>query len=196
VKDEMSERLTEHLARDLDGGFSELVRIHGSAVHTYLYRVTGSATEADDLGQETFLRAYKALRDYTPERRRELHPRAWLLSIAANVWRNDIRSKVRRPVSAASVEDYSERWADTGPGPEEWASRTAEREMLGAALGKLPERFRAAVVLRHVLGMSYAEVAEVQGCPVGTVKAQVSRGLLALRELLGPEAAHLREVRT
>ncbi|MFF9477283.1 RNA polymerase sigma factor [Streptomyces sp. NPDC014733] len=192
----MAERLTEQLARDLDGGFAELVRIHGSAVRTYLYRVTGSATEADDLGQETFLRAYKALLDYTPERRGELHPRAWLLRIATNVWRNDIRSKVRRPVAAVPVEDYSDRWADPGPGPEEWASRTAERELLGAALGKLPERSRTAVVMRHVLGMSYVEVAEAQGCPVGTVKAQVSRGLLTLRKLLGPEAEHLREVRT
>ncbi|MFD0382582.1 RNA polymerase sigma factor [Streptomyces stramineus] len=66
--------------------------------------------------------------------------------------------------------------------------------MLVGALAQLPEAYRVAVVLRHVVGMSYAEVAEVQECPVGTVKAQVSRGLGRLRELLNPEEVTLREV--
>ncbi|MEU3384198.1 RNA polymerase sigma factor [Streptomyces albidoflavus] len=93
----MAEQVTELLAADLDGGFTELVRVHARSVHAFLYRVSGSAAEADDLGQDTFLRAYTALRGYSPQRRRELRPRAWLMTIAANVRRNHVRSSVRRP---------------------------------------------------------------------------------------------------
>ncbi|WP_241779665.1 RNA polymerase sigma factor [Streptomyces natalensis] len=182
------------MATDLDDGFTELVRVHASAVHAFLLRMTGNAAEADDLGQETFLRAYTALQEYSAQRRRALRPRAWLMTIAANVWRNHVRTCVRRPVAAVSVEESCESWAAEGPGPQDHADTVADRALLVAALARLPERARVAVVLRHVVGMSYAEVAEVQGCPVGTVKAQVSRGLSVLREVLEPEVALLREV--
>ncbi|MFJ9416592.1 RNA polymerase sigma factor [Streptomyces sp. NPDC101227] len=192
--DETAEPLCERLATDLDNGFTELVRVHASAVHAFLLRMTGNAAESDDLGQETFLRAYTALQGYSAERRRALRPRAWLMTIAANVWRNHVRSCVRRPVATARVEDACESWPTEGPGPQERMDTAADRALLVAALARLPERAREAVVLRHVVGMSYAEVAEVQRCPVGTVKAQVSRGLGTLRELLEPEVALLREV--
>lgn len=182
--DEMAEELTERLAVDLDDGFTELVRIHASAVRGFLFRVCGSASEADDLGQDTFLRAYTALRSYSPERRRDLRPRAWLMTIAANVWRNHVRTNVRRPVSVAAVEDACQIWPDQRPGPEERASTAEDRGRLVTALTELPENPRVAVVLRHVVGLSYGEIAEAQGCPVGTVKAQVSRGIGSLRQLL------------
>ncbi|MFD8686689.1 RNA polymerase sigma factor [Streptomyces sp. NPDC059651] len=189
-----AEQLTELLARDLDGGFTELVRVHARAVHLFLLRVTGSAAEADDLGQDTFLRAYTALQGYSGPRRRELRPRAWLLTIAANVWRNHVRTSMRRPVSAMRVEDAEDMWSDGRPGPEERASTAEDRDLLVAALSELPEIHRVPVVLRHVMGMSYAEVAQVQGCPVGTAKAQVSRGLGNLRRLLEPREAVRKEV--
>ncbi|MCQ0023157.1 RNA polymerase sigma factor [Streptomyces somaliensis DSM 40738] len=194
MDDEAEQQLTELLAVDLDGGFTELVRVHGRAVYTFLFRVCGSATEADDLGQDAFLRAYTALRGYAPERRRELKPRAWLLAIAANVWRNHVRTRTRRPAPAGvPVEDIADSWTDHRAGPEERAELADDRGRLVTALLQLPEHQRIAVVLRHVMGMSYAEVAEVQGCAVGTVKAQVSRGLGSLRRLLEPAAVSLRE---
>ncbi|WP_394814026.1 RNA polymerase sigma factor [Streptomyces litchfieldiae] len=185
--DEMAEQLTDLLAMDLDGGFTELVRIHGTAVHAFLFRVSGSAADADDLGQDTFLRAYTALQGYDPERRRALRPRAWLMTIAANVWRNHVRTAIRRPVAAVSVDETEDGWPDARPGPEESAATSEDRDRLVAALSELPEIHRVPVVLRHVIGMSYAEVAEVQGCPVGTAKAQVSRGLGSLRRLLAQD---------
>ncbi|THA70102.1 RNA polymerase sigma factor [Streptomyces sp. A0958] len=192
--DEMAEQLTERLAVDLDDGFTELVRLHASAVRAFLFRVCGSAAEADDLGQDTFLRAYTALQGYSPQRRRELRPRAWLMTIAANVWRNHVRTSVRRPVAVTTIEDASQAWPDERPGPEECASTAEERRRLVSALTQLPEKPRVAVVLRHVVGMSYGEIAETQGCPVGTVKAQVSRGVGSLRLLLGPKEPPPREV--
>ncbi|WP_260610170.1 RNA polymerase sigma factor [Streptomyces sp. WAC06614] len=190
----MAEQLTERLAVDLDDGFTELVRVHATAVRAFLFRVTGSAAEADDLGQDTFLRAYTALRGYSPARRRALRPRAWLMTIAANVWRNHVRAGVRRPVSATTVEDACQAWPDDRPGPEERAYHAEDRGRLVSALTELPENPRVAVVLRHVVGLSYGEIAEAQGCPVGTVKAQVSRGIGSLRQLLEAEDPPTREV--
>jgi RNA polymerase sigma-70 factor (ECF subfamily) len=182
--EDTTEQLTERLASDLDDGFTELVRVHAPAVHAFLFRVSGSATEADDLGQDTFLRAYTALRGYSPDRRRELRPRAWLMMIATNVWRNHVRTNVRHPVSATRAEDACGNWPDASPGPEERAATSADRALLVTALAKLPEKHRVAVVMRHVVGMSYNDMAEAQDCPVGTIKAQVSRGIGALREIL------------
>lgn len=197
MDDKAEQQLTELLAADLDGGFTELVRVHGRAVYTFLFRVCGSATEADDLGQDAFLRAYTALRGYAPERRRELKPRAWLLAVAANVWRNHVRTRTRRPALAGMpVEDVAGSWTDHSAGPEERAELADDRGRLVTALLQLSEQQRIAVVLRHVMGMSYAEVAEVQGCPVGTVKAQVSRGLRSLRRLLDPAIPVWEEVAT
>ncbi|MCP9958558.1 RNA polymerase sigma factor [Streptomyces sudanensis] len=197
MDDKAEQQLTELLAADLDGGFTELVRVHGRAVYTFLLRVSGSATEADDLGQDAFLRAYTALQGYAPERRRELKPRAWLLAIAANVWRNHVRTCTRRPALAGMpVEDAAGSWTDLRPGPEERAELADDRGRLVTALLRLPEHQRMAVVLRHVMGMSYAEVAEVQGRAVGTVKAQVSRGLRSLRGLLDSATPVKEEVTT
>lgn len=75
------------------------------------------------------------------------------------------------------MDDAEDAWCDTGPGPAERALNADDRGRLVAALSELPEHQRIPVVLRHVIGMSYAEVAQVQRCPVGTAKAQVSRGM-------------------
>lgn len=192
-KTEREGALTERLAADLDQGFTELVQTQAVIIRTYLLRLTGLPAEAEDLTQDTFLRAYVALQDYSPARRRALRPRAWLMSIATNVWRNDVRTKSRRPASAGQVEDTSH-LPDERPGPVERALTSADRKILVDALVQLPERYRVAVVLRHVMGLSYAEIAEVQQCPVGTVKAQVSRGLTGLRALLGPQGQFPEEV--
>ncbi len=192
--DETTLPLTELLATDLDDGFTELVRTQAAAVRSVLLRLSGSAREADDLGQDTFLRAYTALRDYSPQRRRELQPRAWLLTIAANVWRNHLRTVTRRPATADGVQPAEIDLPDRAPGPEQRALDGAQRDRLVSALAELPEHHRLPVVLRHVGELSYQEVAQILESPVGTVKAQVSRGLAALRSA-PPLAADLAAIR-
>lgn len=114
--DETTLPLTELLATDLDDGFTELVRTQAGTVRSVLLRLSGSARDADDLGQETFLRAYSALREYPPERRGQLQPRAWLLTIAANVWRNHVRTLSRRPGVADGIEVTAIEIPDGSPG--------------------------------------------------------------------------------
>ncbi|MFD9479158.1 RNA polymerase sigma factor [Streptomyces nojiriensis] len=179
--DETTLPLTELLATDLDDGFTELVRTQAGTVRSVLLRLSGSARDADDLGQETFLRAYSALREYPPERRGQLQPRAWLLTIAANVWRNHVRTLSRRPGVADGIEVTAIEIPDGSPGPEQRALDGARRDRLVAALSGLPDHHRLPVVLRHIGELSYQEVAAILDCPVGTVKAQVSRGLATLR---------------
>ncbi|NUV39699.1 RNA polymerase sigma factor [Streptomyces sp. CAI-24] len=181
--DEMPLQVPELLAVDLDRGFAELVRSHGGVVYSVLLRLSGSSRDVEDLVQDTFLRAYTALSGYAPERRGALQPRAWLLAIGTNVWRNHVRTLTRRPVAESGVDVGELPLAAGGPGPEQRAEHVAERERLVAALAELPERYRVPVVLRHIAELGYAEIAELLGCPVGTVKAQVSRGLAALREM-------------
>jgi RNA polymerase sigma-70 factor (ECF subfamily) len=127
------------------------------------------------VAQDTFIRAYKALASYSPERVRELKQKAWLHRIAVNVVRNRVRGVRPRMVELNGSEP------DDATGPEEDVLRKAEIDELAARVACLPPRYREAVVLRHVQDLSYAEVAETLGQPVGTVKANVHRGLKILR---------------
>ena len=141
--------------------------------------------DAADLAAEAFLRAYAALRGYAPTRIAALRLRPWLLTIVLNVARNDIRAAGRRP-RQRSFHPGPEP-LDDGEGPEDHAARHDGQARLGGLLAGLPEAQRTAVVLRHVVGLAYAEVAEVVGCPQGTAKSHVTRGLQRLRACLTEE---------
>jgi RNA polymerase sigma factor (sigma-70 family) len=170
----------DDLADDLDAGYGAFVRMHSGAVYSTALRLSGSRADADDLAQETFVRAYRALRRFDAERVLTLESRAWLLTITVNLWRNQLRRASRRPretgYGAPEV-------VDPRRGPEAAAEATAEVRVLVGLLRELPEHHRVPVVLRHVAGLSYAEISSVLECPVGTAKANVARGLDRLREL-------------
>jgi RNA polymerase sigma factor (sigma-70 family) len=173
--------LSERLSRDLDAAFAEVVDAHERAVFSTALRVSGGTLDAEDLAAETFLRAYVALRSYTPERIRHLNLRPWLITICLNQWRNQIRSASRRPVTAgpAAIDR-----ASTSESPEARTERHDTRGRLSDLLQHLPEKQRIAVVLRYVIGLRYGEIAEILHCPEGTAKSHVSRGLDRLRTLI------------
>ena len=112
--------LTEALAADLDSGFSRLVDATRDRVYALALSLSRSPHDAEDVAQEAFVRAYKALRSYAPSRIRALQPRAWLAKIAHNVWRNRIRG-IRREV----VEQKKRRPADTHDEPHASAERSS-----------------------------------------------------------------------
>lgn len=173
--------LTVRLSQDVDAAFPDLVNSYRQSVYTTVLRMSGRQADAADLAAEAFLRAYQALRGYPPERIRELKLRPWLITIALNLWRNQARSAVRRPAEV-SLDSSPEPRTHRG-GPEEHVRRRELRATVAGLLAELPERQRLAVVLRHVLDLSYAEIAAVLGCPEGTAKSHVSRGLQHLRAL-------------
>jgi RNA polymerase sigma-70 factor, ECF subfamily len=158
-----------------DRVFERLVRDHQDRIYALSLALTGNRHDAEDVAQDTFIRAYKALATYSPERIRDLKQKAWLHQIAVNVVRNRVRGVRPRMVELNGSEP------SVATGPEEDVLRKADIDELAARVACLPAKYREAVVLRHVQDLSYAEVAETLGQPVGTVKANVHRGLKILR---------------
>ena len=186
--------LARRLADDLVGGFEALALAYAGRLYAFALRLGAGREDAEEIAQDTLVRAYRALAGYDPVRRRELRLRAWLFAIALNVQRNRVRrhhlpSVPLEPQRAGNDGDETratapEPAADRREAPEALAEAGETRRGLAAALLTLPARLREAVVLRHVQGLSYAEAAEALGVPVGTVKAQVHRGTRLLRVAL------------
>jgi RNA polymerase sigma-70 factor (ECF subfamily) len=189
----MTDELSHRLADDLDTAFPDLVRSHQDAVFATALRCSGNWHDAEELAQETFVRAHRSLQGWDAERTRELKPRAWLCTIAVNLARNRVRDAGRRP-QPVLFDEARDRVFEPHSGPEAAAERREQSGRLSMALATLPESHREAIVLRHVAGLAYAEIAQALGSPVGTVKAQVHRGLRTLAEVLRGEGFTLEEV--
>ncbi|NUR88430.1 MAG: RNA polymerase sigma factor [Nonomuraea sp.] len=179
----MDDPVTKALVEDLDQGFAELYDAYRGLVFSTALRMSGRWADAEDLTAEAFLRAYRALSGYTTERMAALQPRAWLMTILMNLWRNCARARSRRPPT--DLVDEPVETVDPREGVEEAAVRREMGDELAELLGQLPEEQRAAVVLRHVVDLPVSEIAAVLKIPQGTVKSHVSRGLHRLRALGG-----------
>jgi RNA polymerase sigma-70 factor (ECF subfamily) len=182
-------RLIADLARDLDGAFEELVLAHQDRCYSIALRMLGDPGAAEEAAQDAFVRAYRALAGYEPERIRDLRLRAWLATIVLNLCRTRLarrRAAGREPLSLDLPDSSLAEPAasDASSSPSTVADRRAERERWASLLATLPPAYRAAVVLRHVDGLSYPELAIALERPAGTVKAQVHRGLAMLRTAL------------
>lgn len=183
--DGVEEQLRRAMVADLDAGFAEVVRCHERVVYSVALRLSNRPADAEDLAAEAFLHAYRALRGYDDERIRTLRLRPWLLTIVRNAARNAARDAARRPGPPPDFEPAEQ--PASGPTVEQQAERNDVRGELGTVLAQLPEVQRVAVVLRHVADLPTTEVAEALGCPDGTAKSHISRGLQRLRTLLTTE---------
>jgi RNA polymerase sigma-70 factor, ECF subfamily len=184
--------LPRALARDLDRHFEDLVVCFQDRLYGFALRLLGSSRDAEESTQDAFVRAYRALQGYAPERRQELHLRAWLFQIVLNVVRNRVR---RAHLAETAIDDELEAVLPSHTADEQPEAQALHAERLrdlAKALGDLPQRYGAAVTLRHVHGLSYEEAAEVLGQPVGTTKSDVHRGLRMLRDTVEGEHADAR----
>jgi len=163
------------LVSDLDGGFTVLVRTYQPGIYSGALRLTRSREDAQEVAQDTFLRAYKALGEYEEDRIRDLKLRPWLWTIAVNLCRT--RAKRARSTGPLPSDDTLSGEPDEHFDDDEWNRR----------LGSLSQTQRTAVVLRHVADLSVNDIAEITGRPVGTVKTDVSRGLTKLRAIIEHE---------
>jgi RNA polymerase sigma-70 factor (ECF subfamily) len=138
------------------------------------YRLTGNAHDAEDLVQETMLRAHRSFDRYRPG----TNARAWLFTILHRLRTDALRRRGRRPETVELVDD--------GPpvAPVHEAALASGHEEITRALQGLPEGFRSAVVLRDVEEYSYAEIAKMLDIPVGTVMSRIHRGRALLRQAL------------
>ena len=180
-------RLADRLARDVEAAFPELCAAHQDRLFTIALRLLGDRRDAEEVAQDALVRAFRAMRDYPRERVAALKLRPWLASITVNLARNRRRRHDDRQ-PPGSLEPMLEAGFDPPtpgrdtPGPTA-ERRETQRELATALLGLTPA-VRSAIVLRHVDGLSIAEVAEALGRPEGTVKSQIHRGIRELRVLL------------
>jgi RNA polymerase sigma factor (sigma-70 family) len=163
------------LLSDLDEGFTVLVRAYQPGIYSGALRLTHSREDAQEVAQDTFLRAYRALGKYDEDRIRDLQVRPWLWTIAVNLCRT--RAKRSRPTSPLPPEEILGADGDDQFDDTDWNRR----------LGALSQPQRRAVILRHVADLPVNEIAEVTGRPVGTVKTDISRGLAKLRNTMEAE---------
>jgi RNA polymerase sigma-70 factor (ECF subfamily) len=177
----MGTALNDRLANDVDSAFPELVVAYQDRLYSGVRSFVGTA-DAEDVTQETFIRAHRALHKYDVARIRELQVSSWLWTIAINLCRNWARTRSRRPQTTQLSFDHAD--------PASTERVAVDAAMLGSwriRLDRLSEAQRTAVVLRHVVGLTYQEIAAATDRPVGTAKADVSRGLAALRRIIEEE---------
>jgi RNA polymerase sigma-70 factor (ECF subfamily) len=169
--------------RALEGdssAFEQIIRRYERRVLTLSLRILGGMDEAQDAAQETFLRAFKYL--HRLDAAKPVEP--WLIRIAVNVCR-DFQRKMRRrraTFSDASPADFEPRCPS--PDPYSGFAWEQQRQMLWEAIDNLPEKVRMAVILRDVEGFTTAETARILGSSEVTVRSQICRGRLRVREAL------------
>ncbi len=158
----------------LDERFESEVMPHARSLYGTALRLTRNPQDAEDVLQETLLRAYRGFASYRPG----TNVRAWLFTILHRVRTDMLRKRGRSPQTTELLDD--------GPAvnPEHEVRLTAGNEDVQRALAEVPEVFRSALVLRDVEEFSYEEIAGILGVPVGTVMSRIHRGRAHLRRLL------------
>ena len=166
--------------------WDDIVRQHADRVYRLAYRLSGNRSDAEDLTQETFVRVFRSLADYTPGTFE-----GWLHRITTNLFLDMVRRRQKIRFDALA-EDASERLASDEPGPERAYEQNNLDPEIQRALDALPADFRAAVVLCDLEGLTYEEIALTLDIKVGTVRSRIHRGRVLLREALAHRAPALR----
>lgn len=159
--------------------FEQLVLAHGRLLYNLTFRLTGNLQEAEDLAQETFLRAWRGLRDFRLASRFS----TWLFRIAMNLCYNRM-PRLRREMDSLAVEDDQVSLPDESQNLEAYVLEGELQAYLQQAMQALSPSYRLLLTLRHQGGMSYQEISDATGLPLGSVKAGLHRGRQNLRAAL------------
>jgi RNA polymerase sigma-70 factor (ECF subfamily) len=176
----------ELVARSMGGdaeSFNQLILRWERPIYALAYRVIGREEDARDVCQETFLRAFRALPGFKGQAKFS----SWLYRIALNLCRDWIRRQRRAPVmQMPEGVDPGELVAERGPVEtiEELVSRRQLSSVVEEAMALLPEEQRTAIILKEYHGLTFQEIADLQGCPLSTVKTRLYQGLSVLRRQL------------
>ncbi len=165
-----------------DAGFEAMVATHHGEIYRYLLRTTGRTTDADDLSQETFLRAYRAYRGLPPD----ANARAWLFTIATNLCRNHFRAQKRRRLAyeAASVAAPS----TDGLSADGTVIGREVSAAIEGAVARLPFKQRVAFLQRKVHELDYESIGRALDCTAESARAHVFQALRKIRRALDGHA--------
>lgn len=187
TQDDSDQQLVERVQAGDKAAFDLLVRKYQHRVLKLVSRFVSDAAEAEDVAQEAFLKAYRALASF----RGDSAFYTWLYRIAINTAKNALVSNRRRPVDfdldLQDPEQYDRHARlKEGDTPEGVLLTEEIREVVERAMEQLPEDLRTAIVLRELEGLSYEEIAAAMDCPVGTVRSRIFRAREAIDRKLKP----------
>ncbi len=189
-----AEHTDEELMLRVQSGVTDcydvLVERYKVRLFNYLYRLTGSRDEAEEIAQEAFVKAYIHAGKYKTIARFS----TWLYTIATNLVRNRIRSRSRAPQLISlwqrgfgdSDEERMLDIEDTGRTPDEAINDAELSSVINRAIAKIPEKYRESFVLREINELSYEEIAAVTGLKLGTVRSRINRARNYFRQLVAP----------
>lgn len=184
---ELDQELVERVQRGDKRAFDLLVIKYQQKIVNLVRRFVGDPTEAQDVAQESFIKAYRAL----PNFRGESAFYTWLYRIAVNTAKNHLVSEDRRPaqsdveVEIAEQLEGGERLREQST-PEDFLCEDQLLAVVRQAIQDLPEDLRTAITLRELEGLSYEDIAEVMGCPIGTVRSRIFRAREAIDAKIKP----------
>ena len=178
------------IARCLAGerrAYAVLVDRYKGLVHDLVSRMLGDAVEAEDIAQDAFVKAYLSLRDFRGESKFS----TWVCRIALNRCKDVLRKQGRAPWARSRHEDGPQvaEVADDRETPADSVERREREAALHRALGRLPVKYREALVLRHIEGMEFHEIGRLLGIAAGAAKVRAFRAREMLRRLLESEGA-------
>ncbi len=164
-----------------------LVNFYSRKVFNLAFQFTGSRPEAEDLTQDIFMKLFRSLDKFDPQK----NFTAWFLSLAKNYLIDEYRRTKWEKKTRDDFEDHAAKLASIDD-PERGLAEEETRRVLWSGLNKLPAEIRMAVILKELQGKTYEETADITGVPVGTVKSRVNRGRLQLAQILkeAKEAGH------
>ena len=167
--------------------YRDLVEMYQPRIYSLALRMVRRAEDAEDVVQETFVRMFRALDRYDPNRPFG----AWLFSIASRLCIDQLRRRKLQPISLTQKDrdddEYEIEVVDPGPRPDDVTARVEEEERTRALIDSLPPHYRIVVLLRHQQDLAYEEIAEALHLPLGTVKARIHRARALLKERLERE---------
>jgi len=189
---ESDELLISRCRRGDERSFEILFERYKGRIYTFIVRFVKDQKSAEDLFQETFIRVFRKARHF----RHRAKFSTWLYTIAANLCKDELKKRRRResvPLDAPAPghkpeEEFSPRiegMADSSEGPRVEAEKRELRHVLTLALDELPENSRMVIELHVMHGLRYREVAEILGCPVGTVQSRMHNAVQLLRKKVG-----------
>jgi len=178
----------EHLAGDPQA-FGTLVDRYQTRLLNFINRTIGDRERAEDLVQEVFIRVFRHLHRFDQTKKFS----TWIYTIASNLAKNELRNRSRNPlVLFQTIKKHWEadhrplQFEDATARPDDLYRKRYLKEAVDQCVGQLPTHHRAVFVLRELEGKSYAEIAEITGCNLGTVKSRLNRARNSFAHLIGP----------